>query len=54
MRLNRNRGKESIGGSLTVDLDVQKKADVIEHLKAFDHVGVLANEPPGRAGLPFV
>jgi hypothetical protein len=24
-----------------------KKADVPEHLKVFDHVGLLVNEPPG-------
>jgi len=28
-----------------------KKADVAEHPKVFDHVGLLANEPPGTAGL---
>jgi hypothetical protein len=32
----------------------KKKADVVEHLKAFDHVGLLANEPPGTAGLLFI
>jgi hypothetical protein len=32
----------------------QKKADVAEHPKAFDHVGLLSNEPPGRAGLHFI
>ncbi len=31
-----------------------KKADVAEHFWVFDHVGVLVNEPPGNAGLPFV
>jgi hypothetical protein len=31
-----------------------KKADVAEHLEAFDHVGLLFNEPLGRAELPFV
>jgi hypothetical protein len=25
-----------------------KKADVAEHPKAFDHVGLLFNEPPGK------
>jgi hypothetical protein len=30
-----------------------KKADVAEHPKAFDHVGLLFNEPSGRAGLFF-
>jgi hypothetical protein len=24
-----------------------KKADVVEHPKAFDHVGLLVNKPPG-------
>jgi hypothetical protein len=28
-----------------------KKADVAEHPEVFDHVGLLFNEPPGRAGL---
>jgi len=28
-----------------------KKADVAEHAKVFDHVGLLINEPPGTAGL---
>ena len=31
-----------------------KKADVAEHPKAFDHVGLLTNEPPGKAGLLFI
>ncbi len=31
-----------------------KKADVVEHSKAFDHVGLLFSEPPGTAELPFV
>ncbi len=25
----------------------------MEHPKVFDHAGLLANEPPGKAGLPF-
>ena len=28
-----------------------KKADVAEYPEAFDHVGLLVNEPPGPAGL---
>ena len=32
----------------------QKKADVAEHPRAFDHVGLLFNEPPGRAELFFI
>jgi len=31
-----------------------KKADVVEHAKVFDHVGLLSNGPPGQAGLPFI
>jgi hypothetical protein len=33
---------------------MNKKADVVEHPEAFDHVGLLFNRPPGRAGLPFI
>jgi hypothetical protein len=32
----------------------QKKADVAEHPRVFDHVGLLINERPGTAGLPFI
>jgi hypothetical protein len=31
-----------------------KKTDVAEHPKVFHHVGLLANEPPGPAGLLFI
>ena len=31
-----------------------KKADVVKHPKAFDHVGLLVNKPPGKTGLPFI
>jgi len=31
-----------------------KKTDVGEHPEAFDHVGLLVNEPPGAAGLLFI
>jgi hypothetical protein len=31
-----------------------KKADVAEHPKVFDHVGLLFNESPGKAELLFV
>jgi len=31
-----------------------KKADVVERLEAFDHVGLLSNEPLGRAELLFI
>jgi hypothetical protein len=33
---------------------VNEKTDVAEHLKAFDHVGLLVNKPPGTTGLLFV
>lgn len=32
----------------------QKKADVEEHPWVFFHVGLLFNEPPGPAKLPFI
>ena len=32
----------------------QKKADVADHPKVFDHVGLLFSEPLGRAELPFI
>jgi hypothetical protein len=31
-----------------------EKTDVAEHPKAFDHVGLLLNKPPGTTGLLFV
>jgi len=31
-----------------------KKADVVERPKAFDHVGLLVNEPPSQAGLLLI
>jgi len=30
-----------------------EKADVAEHLKAFNHVGILFNQLPGRAEMSF-
>ena len=33
---------------------ITKKADVAEHPGVFDHVGLLINELPGTAGLPFI
>ena len=35
-------------------LKANKKAGVADTLRGFDHVGLLVNEPPGRAGLPFI
>jgi len=32
----------------------QKKADVIEQLELFEHVGLLVNWLPGMAGTPFI
>ena len=31
-------------------VEAKKKADVVEHPKVFDHVGLLLNEPPGGPG----
>jgi hypothetical protein len=31
-----------------------KKADVVEHLRVLDHVGLLVNGSPGMAELPFI
>jgi hypothetical protein len=31
-----------------------KKADAAEHPEMFDHIGLLANEPTGIAGLLFI
>jgi hypothetical protein len=32
----------------------RKKTGVVEHPRVFDHAGLLVNEPPGIAGLPFI
>jgi hypothetical protein len=32
----------------------QKKIGVAEHPLVFNHAGLLANEPPGKAELPFI
>jgi hypothetical protein len=34
--------------------DFGKKADVAEHPRVFDHVGLLVNEPSSDAGVPFI
>jgi len=31
-----------------------KKTDVAEHPQVFRHIGLLLNEPPGVARLPFI
>jgi hypothetical protein len=31
----------------------EKKTDVVEHPKVANHIGLLVNEPPGIAELPF-
>jgi hypothetical protein len=30
-----------------------KKAGVVAHLEVLDHAGLLVNEPPGTARMPF-
>jgi hypothetical protein len=32
----------------------EKRADVVQHRKVFNHVGLLVIEPPGTAGLPSI
>jgi hypothetical protein len=32
----------------------QKKTDVAEHPEMLRHIGLLVNEPPGTAELPFI
>jgi hypothetical protein len=43
-----------VNGLRTSWAEKTKKADVAEHPKAFDHVGLLVNEPLGRAELLFI
>jgi hypothetical protein len=43
-----------IGGHRLAFPASNKKADVEEHPKVSHHVGLLSNEPPGAAGLPFI
>jgi hypothetical protein len=46
---------EAVHGWLTtVSHQSNKKADVAVHPKAIRHVGLLFNEPTGRAGLFFI
>jgi len=33
---------------------MSKKTDVAKHTRLFRHVGLLANEPLGIAGVPFI
>jgi hypothetical protein len=48
-------GDESLRSTRTALLAAsEKKADVAEHPEVFDHVGLLVNEPPDSAGLPFI
>ncbi len=37
----------------SLSVSENKKADVAEHHYVFSHAGILVNEPPGTAGLPF-
>ena len=32
----------------------RKKTGVVERVHAFNHAGLLVNEPPGYPGLPFI
>jgi hypothetical protein len=40
-------------GQASDQIDVSKKTDVVD-ATAFDHVGLLFNEPSSEAGLPFI
>jgi hypothetical protein len=44
----------SPAGTIPARSSRTKKADVAEHPKAFRHVGLLVNEPPGKAELLFI
>jgi hypothetical protein len=33
---------------------LERKTDVAKHQTAFEHVGLLVNEPSSEAGMPFV
>jgi hypothetical protein len=50
LRLARNHAPSS---RLLAQHGKTKKADVVEAPKAFDHVGLLVNKPPGTAELLF-
>jgi hypothetical protein len=47
----RTEKKPSVDGFRPSCTNENKKADVAEHPKAFDHVGLLFNEPPGTTEL---
>jgi hypothetical protein len=38
----------------SISAHTNRKADVAEHPQALHHVGLLFNESPGTAGLPFI
>jgi hypothetical protein len=42
------------GGYESVPSKAIKKADEAEHHEVFGDVGLLVNEPPSQAGLPFI
>jgi len=42
-----------IGAENCASIEI-KRADMVQHQKAFDHVGLLFIEPPDKAGLFFV
>jgi len=43
-----------LGGMTVARRRNRKKAGVVEYPEVFDHAGLLVNEPPGAAGLPFI
>ena len=49
-----HHGGQTLGWMRRTCVTAKEKADVTEHPQGFDHVGLLVNEPPGPAELPFI
>jgi len=47
-------GSRIVGGGCDRVTNRTKKTGVFEHLEVFEHAGLLVNEPPDIAGLPFI
>jgi hypothetical protein len=43
----------ALAAAAVIEIEAAKKADVTEHTEVLDHIGLLVNGTPGRAGLPF-
>jgi hypothetical protein len=53
-RANDTHHWASLSGAAMQHRREKKKADVVEYPQAFDHVGLLVNEPLGLAEVPFI